>query len=207
MDAALCLKRPDGHRGALQFNERASQFFEGCKKRLPASALMDSPRSGFRRAAATSWALAGIGIAGVGGASVLAYGDTVKPVSADAPADAVEPAQGDLGSNPPLNVRPAPDVVAPTVDPPPPPLTTAAPPPPPPPPPEVTPEKTVEQAPVATYTPTPEYTPEPTVEPAPVTQEAPPPVVKAPPTTRRVLTPTTVMAPNYSPRITRSSGS
>ncbi|HKH50540.1 MAG TPA: hypothetical protein VKA77_01845 [Mycobacterium sp.] len=53
---------------------------------------MDSSRSGFRRAAAASWALAGIGIAGVAGASVLAYGDTVKPVSAEPPADAVKPA-------------------------------------------------------------------------------------------------------------------
>src|SRR5262245_14708287 len=35
---------------------------------------MDSPRSGFRRAAATSWALAGIGIVGMAGASLLAYG-------------------------------------------------------------------------------------------------------------------------------------
>ena len=68
------------------------EFFEGCKKRLPASVLVDSSRSGFRRAAAASWALAGIGIAGVAGASVLAYGDTVKPVSAEPPADAVKPA-------------------------------------------------------------------------------------------------------------------
>ena len=164
---------------------------------------MESPRSGFRRAAATSWALAGIGIAGVGGASVLAYGDTVKPVSADAQVDAVQPAQVDLGSNAPLNIPPAPSVVAPSVNPLPPPLTPAAPPPA-----EFTPEKTVEQAPVQTYTPRPEYTPEPTVEPAPVTREAPPTVVKPPSTTRRrALTPTTVMSPNYSPSITRSSGS
>ena len=137
-------KRWDGYRATSQFNERASQFFEGCKKRLPASALMDSPRSGFRRAAATSWALAGIGVAGVGGVSVLAYGDTVKPVSADAPADAVEPVQGYLGSNPAFNVPPVPDVVTTTVDPPPPPVTTA------PPVPQVTPETTAEQAPVVT---------------------------------------------------------
>ena len=203
MDAALCPKRPDGYRAALQFNERASQFFEGCKKQLPASALMDSPRSGFRRAAATSWALAGIGIAGVGGASVLAYGDTARPVSADAPTDAAELAPGDLGSNPALNVPPVPDVVTTTVDPPPPPVTTA------PPAPEVTPETTAEQAPVATYTPVPQYTPETTVEqaPAPVTQETPVPKVTAPPTTHRQLTPTTVMAPNYSPPVTRSRGS
>ena len=203
MDAALCPKRPDGYRAALQFNERASQFFEGCKKQLPASALMDSPRSGLRRAAATSWALAGIGIAGVGGASVLAYGDTVKPVSADAPTDAAELAPGDLGSNPALNVPPVPDVVTTTVDPPPPPVTTA------PPVPQVTPETTAAQAPVATYTPVPQYTPKTTVEqaPTPVTQEAPVPKVTAPPTTHRQLTPTTVMAPNFSPHVTRSRGS
>ena len=40
---------------------------------------MSTPRSGFRRAAATSWTLAGLGIAGVAGASALAYADTVKP--------------------------------------------------------------------------------------------------------------------------------
>lgn len=40
---------------------------------------MNSPRSGFRRAAVASWALAGLGAAGVAGASALAYGDTVKP--------------------------------------------------------------------------------------------------------------------------------
>jgi protein TonB len=163
---------------------------------------MDSPRSGFRRAAATSWVLAGIGIAGVGGASALAYGDTARPVSADAPTDAAELAPGDLGSNPASNVPPVPDVVTTTVDPPQPSVTTA------PPAPEVTPEKTVEQAPVATHTPLPQYTPEATVEqaPAPVTHETTVPVT-APPTTHRQLTPTTVMAPNYSPPVTRSRGS
>jgi hypothetical protein len=161
---------------------------------------MDSPRSGFRRAAAASWALAGIGVAGVAGASALAYADTFKPARADAPINVVEPAPEDQGSIPPLNVPSAPDVVTPTVDPPPPPLTTA-------PSTQVAQQTTVEQPPVATYTPTPEYTPEPTVEPAPATHEAPPPVVKVPPTTRRVLTPTTAMAPNFSPRVTRSRGS
>ncbi len=163
---------------------------------------MDSPRSGFRRAAAASWALAGIGIAGAAGASALAYADTVKPVSAEAPTDAVEPAPGDLGSNPALNVPPVPDVVTTTVDPPPPaPVTTA------PPVPEVTPETTVEQAPVATYTQVPEYTPETTVQQAPVTRETPVPTVTAPPTTHRQLTPTTVMSPNYSPHVSISRGS
>ena len=41
---------------------------------------MTSPRSGFRRTAIASWALAGIGAAGVAGASSLAYADTLKPV-------------------------------------------------------------------------------------------------------------------------------
>ena len=163
---------------------------------------MDSPRSGFRRAAATSWALAGIGIAGVGGASVLAYGDTVKPVSADAPADAVEPAQGDLGSNPALDVPPVPEVVTTTADPPPPSVAT------PPPAPQVTWDTTAEQAPPSTYTSVPQYTPK-TVEqaPAPVSQQTPVPKVTAPPTTHRQLIPTTVMAPNFSPHVTRSRGS
>ena len=43
---------------------------------------MDTPRQGFRRAAVASWALVGVGIAGVGGASALAYADTVKPAQA-----------------------------------------------------------------------------------------------------------------------------
>ena len=43
---------------------------------------MDSPRSGFRRAAIASWALAGIGVAGVAGASALAYTETLKPAAA-----------------------------------------------------------------------------------------------------------------------------
>ncbi|MGX9792351.1 hypothetical protein [Mycobacterium sp. MMS18-G62] len=156
---------------------------------------MDSPRSGFRRAAAASWALAGLGIASVGGASVLAYADTVKPPPADVPIDAVEQA-------PPV---PAVPEVAPSM--------TEAPPPPPPPPPVTTeppaPETTVEQAPISTYKPVPTYTPEQTVEQAPATQQAQAPTkVTAPPTTqRRILTPTTVMAPNFSPHVTRSRGS
>ena len=42
---------------------------------------MNSPRSGFRRAAVASWALAGIGVAGVAGASQLAYAGTLKPAA------------------------------------------------------------------------------------------------------------------------------
>jgi protein TonB len=166
---------------------------------------MDSPRSGFRRAAITSWALAAIGLAGVAGASTLAYADTVKPQPAEAPVDATMPA--DLAQTPAVNLPPVPEVVSSTDDPPPLPApgTTEAPVP------EVAPETTVDEAPVQTYTPTPEYTPEQTVEqaPAPVTHATQTPRVSAPPSTtqRRNLTPTTVMAPNYSPHVTTSRGS
>lgn len=158
---------------------------------------MDSPRLGFRRAAVTSWALAGVGIAGVAGASLLAYTDTVKPAVADVGADAAVPAPEELTPFPAENPPPVPDVLTTTEAPPSPPI----------------PETTVEQAPVATYTPvpeyTPQYTPEPTVEQAPpVTHQAPATQAQAPPTTkRRNLTPTTVMAPNYSPHVTISRGS
>jgi hypothetical protein len=177
---------------------------------------MDSPRLGFRRAAVTSWALVGVGIAGVAGASALAYADTVKPavadVGADAPIptqDAAIPAQEERVPAPAENRPPAPDVVTTSEGPPPPPIpaTTA------PPALEYAPQTAVEQPPVATYTPAPDYTrqytPEPTVEQAPpVTHQAPATQAQAPPTTkRRNLTPTTVMAPNYSPHVTISHGS
>jgi hypothetical protein len=159
---------------------------------------MDSPQSGFRRAAATSWALAGLGIAGVAGASTLAYADTVKPKATEAPIVVVEPAPPELGPTPVLDVPQPPVPFATTNDPPPP----------------VTPEATVEQAPVTQETQPPEYTTRQTYEPrqnyepapAPVTHESKAPT--APPTTRRRnLTPTTVMAPNYSPHVTMSHGS
>ena len=155
---------------------------------------MDSPRVGFRRAAVTSWALVGVGIAGVAGASLLAYTDTVKPAVADVGADAAIPAPEELVPSPAENPPPAPTEVPP---PPPIPATT------PPPTPEYTSQTTAEQAPI------PEYTPEPTVEqPLPVAHQAPTTQAQAPPTTkRRNLTPTTVMAPNYSPHVTISRGS
>lgn len=122
---------------------------------------MDSPRSGFRRAAVTSWALAGIGIAGVAGASALAYGDTVKPAPVELPA--VDTAATD----PAVNLPPAP----PVVDPPPPPPADPAPAPDTPPP---SPEPTATQAPAETYTPKPTYTPKATVqEQAPAPAAAP----------------------------------
>ena len=119
---------------------------------------MSNPRSGFRRAAATSWALAGIGVAGVAGASALAYAETVKPAAAELPAEAVEPALSDAV---PLNLPPVP--VAP------PPVTAEAPPPPP----VVTPKPVYAPAPVQTYTPEP-------VQQAPV-QQAPAPTTAAKP--------------------------
>jgi hypothetical protein len=153
---------------------------------------MDSPRSGFRRAAATSWALAGLGIAGVAGASALAYADTFKPSVTAVPIVVLEPAAPELGPTP------VPDVPQPPV-----PLATTddAPPP-------VAPQMSIVQAPVTRETQTPEYTPRQSYEPAPapVTQEST--VPSAPPTTRRRnVTPTTVMAPNYSPHVTVSHGS
>jgi protein TonB len=154
---------------------------------------VDSPRLGFRHAAVTSWALVGVGVAGVAGASALAYADTVKPTVADVGADAAVKTQEELVPSAAENLPPAPPI----------PATIA------PPAPEYTPQTTVEQPPVATYTPAPDYTPEPTVEQAPpVTHQAPATKIQAPPTTkRRNLTPTTVMAPNYSPHVTISRGS
>jgi len=116
---------------------------------------MNSPRSGFRRAAVASWTLAGLGIAGVAGASALAYADTYRPPVAEAPApDAVEPAVIDA----PVSLPPAPPVVLP-------PPTVDAP----------LPAPAATEAPVQTYTP--QYTPAPTYTPkytqAPVVQQAP----------------------------------
>jgi outer membrane biosynthesis protein TonB len=149
---------------------------------------MDSPRSGFRRAAAASWALAGIGVAGVAGASTLAYADTFKP-AAEAPAEeAITTAPEDLGPPPAVDV-PVPEVVPTTLEPPPapalPPVTT--------------------EAPVQKYTPSQTYQ----QAPSPITNQAPAPtrVTTAPTTTHHVNTPTTVKSPNYSPHVTLSRGS
>jgi len=161
---------------------------------------MDSPRLGRRRAAVTSWALVGVGVAGVAGASALAYADTVKPAVADVGADAAIPAPEEVVPSPAENLPPAPEVLT-TTEGPPPPI------------PATTPQTTVEQPPVATYAPVPEYTPQYTPEPTlkqapPVTHQAPASQAQAPPTTkRRNLTPTTVRAPNYSPHVTISHGS
>jgi hypothetical protein len=130
---------------------------------------MDSPRSGFRRAKAASWALAGLGVAGVATASGLAYGDTAKPAAPPVTPDS----------------PPATTVVEPA------PATTVVEPPP--------------SRPIAPPD-TPIHTPSRSPEPTTVARSAP--VAPAPTTTkRRNLTPSTVMAPNYSPRITVSHGS
>ena len=129
---------------------------------------MSTPRSGFRRAAATSWTLAGLGIAGVAGASALAYADTVKPAEALAPVDAVElPAVPDAA---PVNLPAAPVVPPPAVVVPAPTVDAPAP--------VATPEPMqapVQQAPV--YAPEPAYTPPKPVYQAPVQQA---PVQQAP---------------------------
>jgi periplasmic protein TonB len=160
---------------------------------------MDSPSLGFRRAAVTSWALVGVGMAGVAGASALAYSDTVKPAVADVGADVAITA--------PEELPPAPDVMT-TVEVAPQPIPATTPPPAA----EYTPQTTVEQAPEPTYTPapqyTPQYTPEQIEQSPPVTRQAPATQAQAPTTTkRRNLTPTTVRAPNYSPHVTISRGS
>ncbi|MCW2686089.1 MAG: hypothetical protein JWR37_979 [Mycobacterium sp.] len=76
---------------------------------------MDSPSAGFRRAAAASWALVGIGIAGVAGASALAYADTVKEQSTDATLDVTSAGgTGEQGSPPATLTAPAPAVAGPS---------------------------------------------------------------------------------------------
>ncbi|AKK26139.1 hypothetical protein [Mycobacterium sp. EPa45] len=130
---------------------------------------MDSPRSGFRRAAVTSWALAGIGIAGVAGASALAYGDTVKPVVGELPA--VEP----VATDPAVNLPPQPSVVEPPPAPVPAPETPAPP----------SPEPSAAPAPTETYTPQPTYVQKPAYTPkATVQEQAPAPAPAPAPSTK-----------------------
>jgi protein TonB len=162
---------------------------------------MNSPRSGFRRAAATSWALAGIGVAGVAGASTLAYADTFKPPIAT-PAEVAIPAAEELNPPSALDLAPVPDAVTPTVDPPPDPapVTTEAP---------QAPARVTAEAPVQRYTPeqTYEQAPAPVTHVAPAPAPAPTKVATAPTTTRHVNAPTTVKSPNYSPHVSVSRGS
>ncbi|MCV7217637.1 hypothetical protein H7J51_20375 [Mycobacterium crocinum] len=167
---------------------------------------MDSPRSGFRRAAVTSWALAGIGIAGVAGASALAYGDTIKPAAAELPQ--VEPAAATdpAATDPAVNLPPAPPVVDPAPAPIPPPEAPAPP----------SPEPTVTQAPAETYTPEPTYTQKPAYTPKPTAQApapAPAPATKSQPAfpIRQSHVPAggggTSGGNSFSPHVTVSRGS
>ncbi len=142
---------------------------------------MNARESGFRRAAATSWALAGVGLAGVIGASALAYADTLQKQTVGSTADPVQAVQ-----QVPQALPPAPQAV--------------------------------QQAPQALR-----HAPDALqkVEPAPqvvqqapqVVQQAPETVQQAPETVQQTpepwpSSPTTSMAPSYSPRIfTRSRGS
>ncbi|MDX1872499.1 hypothetical protein SBI67_10230 [Mycolicibacterium sp. 120266] len=167
---------------------------------------MESPRSGFRRAGAVSWALTGLGVAGVAGASTLAYADTFKPatpppveVALTAPDDATAAlAVPDMAAEPDVQTPADPAPVLP-------PETTRS---------ETTPPETTPPAPplVTAVAPIPPYSP-PSDEqpPAPSTRATHPPtpttVTTSPSTTRRVPRPTTVNSPNYSPHITISRGS
>jgi hypothetical protein len=137
---------------------------------------MTSPRSGFRRAAVASWALAGLGIAGVAGASELAYADTT-PVAEDPASEAVmlpEPAVATTQAIPvvappppaapaPAGPEPAPVAPAPVVEVP-------------------TPVYTAPPAPAPQYKPAPQYTaPAYTAPPVPVYTPPPAPVYTPPP--------------------------
>lgn len=133
---------------------------------------MSSPRSGFRRAAVASWVLAGIGVAGVAGASQLAYAGTLKPIAEEQPAEE-QPAEAAIPAPPaaPVDV-PAPPAprTPPAAQPAPEPILAAPPAP-------------VRQAPVPVYTPPPTYAPAPqyTPPPAPVYVAPSAPVYVAPP--------------------------
>ncbi|WP_163696160.1 hypothetical protein [Mycolicibacterium sarraceniae] len=166
---------------------------------------MNSPRSGFRRAAVASWALSSIGVAGVAGASALAYADTVRPAPVEVPA--VESVAVDPGASPAVDGPAVPEVVSPT---------DAPPPPPPPPPAAAEPAPTenrapVSQAPVETYTPRttpePQYTPKTAVQQAPAQQTQAPASQPAFPI-RTSHTPSVgSSSPAYVPHVTRARGS
>lgn len=182
---------------------------------------MNSPRSGFRRAAVASWTLAGIGIAGVAGASALAYADTYKPPVAEVPVDAPEA----IGPEAPAELPP-PSLLAPPVAPAPAadapaPAPAAEPAPAPAPEQAPAPEPVGIQAPVQTYVPQQQtYTPpkQTYVQPAPV-QQAPvqqAPVQQAPKSTssfpiRQSHVPAgggqTSGGNSFSPHVTFSRGS
>lgn len=148
----------------------------------------------------TSWALAGIGIAGVAGASALAYGDTVKPAVAEPPQ--LDP----VATDPAVNLPPAPPVVEPPPAPVPAPDTAQPP----------VPEPTAVQAPAETYTPQPTYTQQPAYTPKATVQKpapAPAPSTKSQPAfpIRQSHVPAsgggTSGGNNFSPHVTVSRGS
>ncbi|GAS93008.1 putative uncharacterized protein [Mycolicibacterium brisbanense] len=180
------------------FSRDSPKFLECSKNRLSASGAMNSPRSGFRRAAVASWALAGLGAAGVAGASALAYGDTARP--AEPVADVADQALPSQGADPaPAVPQPPPAAMPPA---------PSSPPPAPSPPPDTSTETTVVQTPVRTYTPAPTYSRQTTPAQAPVATQTAAPTTVAPRTTqRRTLTPATVVSPNFSPHVSRSRGS
>jgi hypothetical protein len=170
---------------------------------------MDSPRSGFRRANATSWTFAGIGITGVVGASALAYADTEKPAAADLPA-VVESVVSNGVTVPVSNPPSAAD--APTlVSAPPPPASQAAPVP------VAPPEPVGKSAPVEVqtasprYTPEPRYAPEPTYQQPPATHQVQPSSPQSTFPIRTSHTSTSGGSPNFTPpkvpHVTRSRGS
>ena len=149
---------------------------------------MESPNSGLRRATVASWALTGIGVAGVAAASALAYADTLKPVAETSTQTAGQRADdGGAASTQAVDVP----VVIPTpVPPPPPPPVTSEPAVP-----RSTPTQSAEDAPAVVRKP---------AASAPSTTKTAP----APSTTRRINTPTIVQSPKYSPsHISVSRGS
>ena len=145
---------------------------------------MDSPRAGYHRAAA-SWAVVGVAVVAVGGASALAYADTVKEQSTGAAADSAVSSPGvDQGFTPAPSAAPAPDAPGPS--------------------------PAVDQgsSPAPSWAPVPDSI-EPSTAPV-VTTTAPAPAVTGPTSTVQrpsPLSPTTSMAPNYSPGLLPGSGS
>lgn len=155
---------------------------------------MDSPSSVLRRAAVASWALTGVGVAGVAAASTFAYADTLKPAAQPSTDVAVQTTADTSGEATPVVeipvVIPAPvEPPVPLPSPEPPPATTA---------PRISnsvPTQSVEED-------------APPVVRKPAASTAPTKAAPAPATTRRVNTPTTVQSPKFSPpHITVSRGS
>jgi protein TonB len=148
---------------------------------------MDSPRSGFRRATAASWTLVALGVAGVAGASRLAYADTYKPPAAEDPVYVVEAPVPEIVPAPLPALPPPPlaDLVTTTVDvpPPPPPVADALPMP------VYTPTYTQRQPVVQAAAPVPK--PAPSVAPKPATS-----------TKTRRAAPVIVMPPKAVPHVT-----